>query len=163
MRSVFGFCVLAAIVAVPIGAQSAAGMGAMQYYVGTWTCSGGPIGQKPVNATVTYTLDDNVMRQWVTIAPQGRMTKPYVLNSTTTWDAKNRRYAQAGLDSDAEWWISYAKPFSGHVEEWTEHSKSSGKLGKSTTTRTSDAAFTFASYPSTSAAKPDFRVSCHRS
>ncbi|MBV8531154.1 MAG: hypothetical protein JO104_07530, partial [Candidatus Eremiobacteraeota bacterium] len=55
-------------------------MAAMQYYVGAWTCTGGPVGQKPTTANLTYTLDDNVLRQWVNVSPQGKMTKPYVLS-----------------------------------------------------------------------------------
>jgi hypothetical protein len=151
------------LVAVPLVAPSASGMAVMQYYVGSWSCLGGPIGVKPVNASVTYTLDDGVMREWVHIAPAGEMKRPYVLNATTTFDAKNQRYVQAGLDSDAAWWISYAQPFSGDIERWTEHETSTGKLGRSETTRTSQAAFTFLGYQTYTATRPNFRITCKRS
>jgi hypothetical protein len=162
LRNALVLLALAAIVAVPAGAQSATGMAGMQYYVGTWSCTGGPIGQKPANATLTYTLDDGVLRQWVNVTATGNMKKPYVLNATTTYDAKNGRYVQVGLDSDAAWWVSYAKPWTGNTESWTDHSTSSGKLGKSETVRTSQNAFTFTGYATISATKPNFHVACRR-
>ena len=113
MREFSGLFLFAAILIAPIGARSETGMASMQYYVGTWTCTGGEIGEAATTATLTYTLDDGVLRQWVNVPVQGKMKKPYVLNSTTTYDVKNSRYVQAGLDSNAAWWISYAKPWSG--------------------------------------------------
>jgi len=162
MRKILGVFVLAAISTVPAGAQSA-GMTAMQYYVGSWTCTGGPIGQKPVTANVTYTIDNGVMREWVMVAAQGKMKKPYVLSNATTYDTKNGRFVQAGVDSDAAWWVSYAKPWSGNSEVWMDHANSTGKLGRGEVSRTDHNDFTFNGYPSASAAKPNFRVTCKRS
>ncbi|HZV77209.1 MAG TPA: hypothetical protein VFF63_05605 [Candidatus Babeliales bacterium] len=155
-------CILAVIVGVPIGARPASGSAALQYYVGSWSCTGGPIGQTPVKAAVTYTLDDGVMREWVTISPQGKMKKPYVLSIATTYDAKNGRYVQDGVDSDAAWFVSFAKPWSGNTEQWADHTTSSGKLGHGQTVRSQNS-FVYTGYPSLTATKPDFHVACQRS
>jgi hypothetical protein len=135
-------------------------MATMQYYVGTWTCVGGEIGKKPSTAAVRYWLDDTVLRQWVSIPPQGTM-KAYELNATTTWDAKNGRYVQVALDSTAVWWVTYGK-VSGATETWTDHMNSTGKLGQGEISRTNAGTFSFASFDTIGAAKPNFRVICKK-
>ena len=79
MRNSLAALVLAVVFAAPAGAQSTVGMGAMQYYVGTWSCMAGSIGTPPSKATSTYTLDGGIMRQWVEVPAQGKMTKAYHL------------------------------------------------------------------------------------
>ena len=54
---------LAAALTAPAGAAGG-GMDAMKYYVGSWTCTAGSTNQQPVSATVEYTLNDGVLRQW---------------------------------------------------------------------------------------------------
>ena len=82
--------------------------------------------------------------------------------AATTYDVKNGRYVQAGLDSDAAWWVSYAKPWSGDTEVWIDHANSSGKLGRGEQTRTNENAFSFSGYSTASATKANFHVICHR-
>ena len=55
MRFLALFAFVAAAV-TPAGAQTPGGMAAMQYYVGTWACTGGGAGEPPSNATATYTI-----------------------------------------------------------------------------------------------------------
>jgi hypothetical protein len=160
MKSILAIALLAAAALAPTAARSANQMAAMQYYVGSWTCVGGVVGKKSTTANVRYWLDNGLMRQWVGISGQGMM-KAYELNATTTWDPKNGRYVQAGLDTDAQWWISYGK-VSGSSETWTEHATASGKLGRDEVSRTSDSAFTFASFETIAASKPYFRVVCKK-
>ena len=69
---------LFAIAALPAAAQSGAGTSALQYYVGTWSCMGGPPGQPPSKATITYTLDSGILRQTIDAPMQGRMKKAYM-------------------------------------------------------------------------------------
>jgi hypothetical protein len=112
---------------------------------------------------LTYTLDSGLMREWVVVPAQGKMKTPYVLGITTTYDAKNGRYVQAGLDSTAVWWVSYAKPWMGNTEQWTDHANSSGKLGRAEAVRSDQNTFVFASYTTIASMKPGFRATCHRS
>lgn len=160
-RFLAAFALLVATLA-PNAASSAIGMSSMQYYVGSWTCVGGPLAQTPVHATLTYTLDEGVLRQWVVVAAQGKMKSAYVQNTTTTYDPKNERFVQVSLSNDVAWDVAYAQPWTGNVEVWTDHQSSSGKLGRSETTRTNQNSFTAVGYPTVNATKPDFRATCRR-
>lgn len=139
------------------------GMAAMQYYVGTWSCQAGPIGSPPNTATATFTIDSGVMRQWVLVPAQGKMKSPYVLSIATTYDAKNGRYVEALLDNGANWTVSFAQPWTGNTEQWTDQSSSDGKLGHSQTVRTDQNSFTFTGYPTVTSTTPVFQGTCNRS
>jgi hypothetical protein len=162
LKRTLGFVVLAALAGVPAGAQSTSGMAAMQYYVGSWSCVAANVGQKPVKATATFAMDSGVLREWVVVPAQGKMTKPYALALSISYDAKNKRYVQATLDNLAGWTISYAAPWAGNTEQWTDHASDSGKLGHSQTVRTNQGSFSLEGYASMTAAKPNFKGSCTR-
>lgn len=165
MRKALALSVSVVVVAfaAPAGAQSAAGMGAMRYYVGTWSCVAGPIGRPPVKATATYSLDSGILREWVAVPVQGKMKKPYTISFAITYEAKHRRYVQATLDNDASWSISYAKPWTGNTEQWMDQSNDQGKPARSQTIRTNANSFAFTGYPTLTATKPNFTGMCHRS
>lgn len=147
---------------LPIAAQSASGMAAMQYYVGSWTCHGGMTADPPTKATSTYTMDGNVLRQWVVVAAGGKMTQPYYVAFALSYDAKNHRYSQAGVDNMGNWWVSYAPPFTGNAEHWTDTASSSGKLGWGQGVRVDQNTSTYTGYETKTSTKPNFKVTCTR-
>jgi hypothetical protein len=147
----------------PASAQPATGMAAMQYYVGTWSCQAGVIGKLASKSTVTYTLDSGLLREWVDVPPQGKMTTPYLNSIATSYDAKKRRYVQTGTDNEGNWWVSFAEPWTGNTEHWTNHAFSDNNIRRYEWTRTSRNTFRFTEYPSRTATKPDFRGTCNRS
>ena len=56
------------LVAAPAGAQMMSGtssMSGMQYYVGTWSCMAGSVGQPQSKATATFTMESGLLRQYV--------------------------------------------------------------------------------------------------
>jgi hypothetical protein len=163
MKNALGLFILAIIFVTPIAAEPAAGISAMQYYVGTWSCLGANTGQKPNKALLTYTLTDGVLHEWVNVPAQGKMTTSYEISIATTYDAKNARFVQTGLDSLSAWWVSYAKPWSGNTEQWADHANSTGKLGHASATRTDQNTFSFEAYPTLTSTAPNFRATCHRS
>jgi hypothetical protein len=146
-----------------MGAQSMTGMGTLQYYVGTWSCMAGQVGEAPQKASATYTMDSGVLREWVDVPPQGKMKNAYVASAAEAYDAKNHRYIETWLGNDADWSISYAKPWTGKTEVWLDHASSAGKLSRSETVRTDQDHFTFTSYSSTTSMKAFFKGSCTRS
>lgn len=146
----------------PLSAQSATGMAAMQYYVGSWSCVATQTGQAPTKATLTYTLDSGLLRQWVEVPAQGKMKSPYVLAVVTSYDAKHGRYVQTNNDNTAAWSTTYAQPFTGNTEMWVDHANSTGKLGRGTVVRTDQNSFAFTGYPALTG-KPNFKAVCHRS
>jgi len=160
MRFLAFFAFVAAAVA-PAGAQTPGGMAAMQYYVGAWTCTSGAPGEPP--STATYSIENDILRDSVVVPPQGKVTAPYQLNIVTAFDAKNNRYVQTQVDTQASWSVSFAKPFTGNTEEWVDNVTYDGKLGHVEVVRTDQNAFTIAGYSTMSQAKPDFNVTCHRS
>ena len=152
-----------AVIIVPAGAQAATGMAAMQYYVGTWSCSAGNVGQTPSKATATYALDSGVLQGSVLVPAQGKMTKPYAFSAATSYDSKSGRYVQTSLDNQSVWSVSYAKPWTGNTEMWMDHASSTGKLTHGTTVRTNATSFSFAGYPTLTSTTPNFKGSCTRS
>jgi len=102
-----------------------------------------------------------VMRTMIVVPAQGKMKKAYVQSGTTTYDSKNERYVGVSLDNENMWGVSYAKPWTGDTEAWTDHASSSGKLGHSTTVRSSADAFVYTGYPSMTG-KADFKATCHK-
>jgi hypothetical protein len=159
MRFLVLFALIAAA-AAPAGAQTTAGMAAMQYYVGTWACVAA--GEPDSNSTATYAIENGVMRDSVVIPAQGKMTAPYQLTIVTTFDPKNGRYVQTSLDNQATWAVSFAEPFTGNTEEWVNNATFDGKLGRVELVRTDRNAFDIIGYSTISQAKPDYKVSCHR-
>ncbi len=150
---------LVALVA-PAGASPMSGMSTMQYYVGSWNCSAGNVGQPMSKATATFTLDNGLLREWVVVPAQGKMKNTYVLSIATTYDAKANRFIETQTDNMGNWTASYAKPWMGTTEDWTDHASADGKLGHSQTMRTSASSFSFVAYPTISSMKAVFKGSC---
>jgi hypothetical protein len=159
MRFLLLFAFIAAAVA-PAAAQTPAGMAAMQYYVGSWTCAA--VDEPDSNSTATYTIENGVMRDLVLVPAQGKMTTPYELAIATVFDAKNNRYVQTSVDNQATWAVSFAKPFTGNTEEWVNTASFDGKLGRVQVVRTDAKTFSIIGYSTTTQPKPDFTVTCHR-
>jgi hypothetical protein len=149
------------VAALGAPANAAGGMSSLEYYVGSWTCVAGNVGEKPVNATVEYTMNAGVLREWVLVPVQGKMKSPYGLSIVQSWDAKHGRYVSASNDNMGGWSVSYAKPWSGNTEEWVDHA-SAITPGHSTTVRDSANAFHFMSYPTTTSMKANFKGSCKK-
>jgi hypothetical protein len=163
LRTILALFVVLGSVVAPAAAQSTGGMAAMQYYVGTWSCMAGNVGQPPSKATATYTIDSGLMREWVVVPAQGKMTKPYMLSIATSYDAKKGRYVDTQVDNLAGWTVSFAPPWTGNTEQWTDQASSTGKLGHGQTVRTNRNSFSFVGYPTITATKPDFKGTCTRS
>lgn len=163
MKRALALAVLAFAFAAPAGAQPATGMAAMQYYVGTWNCVAGPVGSPQSTATATFTIDAGVMREWVFVPAQGKMTTPYALSTATTYDAKNGRYVETFLDNQGAWSISVAKQWTGNTEQWSDQTTADGKLGHAQTIRTDQNNFSFTGYPTPTSTTPNFQGKCTRS
>jgi hypothetical protein len=123
----------------------------------------GNVGQPPSHATATYALDGGLLREFVLVPAQGKMTSPYTLQIAITYDAKRHRFAQTGLGNDGEWWVSYAKPWSGTTESWIDHATANNKPGHSENVRESSNHFSFMSWDAPTGGKVNFKGSCTRS
>ena len=166
MKKSLGTLVLILAFATPAGAQmtgsSASGMDAMQYYVGSWSCMAGEVGQPPQKASATYTLDSGVLHEMVNVPAQGTMKTPYVASSAETYDAKKHRYVETWLGNDAGWSVSNMGSISGNTEHWADQANSTGKLGRTMTVRTSQNRFDFTGYPTVTSTKANFKGYCTR-
>lgn len=155
------FLALFAIAAFPAAAESASGASALQYYVGTWSCTGQATGQPPVRATLTYTMDSGVLHGTIDAPMMGKMKKPYVSSDSTTYDAKNNRYLVAGASNDPAAWTGMWT-LSGNVETGRDLYVASGKLGRSQTVRNSGRMYTYTAYNTVASTKPNFRATCRK-
>ena len=148
---------------IPAESQSETGMAAMQYYVGKWACSTGSVGRAPHKTIETYTIESGIMREVYLTPVQGSMTKPYTSDLLTAYDSKNERYVAADLDDGGDWTIADIT-LNGNVEQWTYRWDNTGKTtGRGTAIRSDHNHFTFTSYPTLTATKPDFKEVCERS
>jgi hypothetical protein len=154
---------LAVISCVAAKAQAATGMAAMQYYVGTWSCLTGSVGRTTYKTVEIYTIESGIMREVYLTPVQGSMKKPYALNLLTAYDSKNERYVAAYLDDGGDWTIADIT-LNGNVEQWAYRFDNTGKItGRGTVIRSDHNHFTFTSYPTLAATKPDFKEVCERS
>ena len=163
MRKTLGLFAFAVIFAAPNCAGAASGAAALQYYVGTWSCQAGAIGKPARKSTVIYAFDAGLLREWVDVPPQRKTATPYLNSIATSYDAKKGRYVQTGTDNEGFWWVSFAEPWSGNTEQWTNLVSSDNAIRRYTWVRTNRNTVSFIEYPSRTAAKPDFRGTCSRS
>jgi len=166
MKSLLLFVAALAIAAAPAAAQMSAqgpsDVGNLKYYVGSWSCMAAQTGEKPMHADATYTLDSGLLREFITVPATGKMKYPYTLQIAEHYDAKNHRFVDVGLGNDGGWWVSYAKPWSGSTESWTDHATNDNKLGRGETTRDSANQFSFMNWDKVVGGKVVFKGSCTR-
>jgi len=162
MRKILAFSAFAAIAtAIPAGAQPAAGMSAFDYYVGAWTCAGGPTSRPPAqNVSFTATMDGGVLRELVSVPVQGDIKTPISVSMAISYDGKGH-YVQTQQDSFGFWEVSSAPTWTGNTEEWTDLAISDGKLGHGQKLRADRDHFTSTGYGPTGAT-PTFKASCQR-
>ncbi len=158
IRAVF---ILALVAAAPAVAQPTGGMSAMGYYVGTWTCVAGPVGKPQANATATYVMNGGVLNENVSVPVQTGMKASYSLSFAISYDGKGR-YIQTSLDNYGGWGVSFAPPWTGNTEQWTDLSTNDGKLGHGQTVRTDNDHFAFTSYGTPTGTTPTFQGTCQR-
>lgn len=163
MRKIFALFAFAAVAtATPSGAQPAAGMGALDYYVGTWACVGGPTRlSQPAHVTVTHVMNGGVLSGSVSVPAQTGIKAPISVSLATSYDGKGR-YIQTSLDNSGVWRVSYAKPWTGNTERWTDLTTSDGKLGHGETVRTDHEHYTVTRYGTPTATTPNFKATCQR-
>jgi hypothetical protein len=162
MKSFLVVAILAIALAAPASAQQATGMGAMTYYVGTWTCLGGPVGVPPAKATLTYVMNGSILNQNVSVPVQPGISSALTFSFSLSYDGAKGQYVQTALDESGSWSVSSAKPWTGNTEEWTDVSSADGKLGRGEAVRTDQTHYTFTGYPTLSGSAPNFKVSCLR-
>jgi hypothetical protein len=145
----------------PIRAQAANPMDALRFYIGRWSCLERKGGDSPLSSTFTFTLESNLMRQWITRPTQGSMQAPYVVNSTFAYDAARQRYVQTEMDNDAAWYVSIAEPSQGNTIHWVDLASSTSP-SRWNMTRVDNMSFTVESFAKASDKTPNYTASCKR-
>lgn len=112
---------------------------------------------------MTYTFDYGLLHEWVDVPRQGKMTKPYLNSIAISYDSEKRRYVQTGMDNEGDWWVSFAEPWTGNIERWTNLVSSDNRTRHYQWVRTNQNTYSFTEYPSPSSTKPDFKGTCSRS
>jgi hypothetical protein len=161
MKQILAAFILTLVAVAPASAQQAGGMSAMGYYVGTWTCVGGPVGLPPATATVTDVMNGGVMNGSVSIPVQAGMKVPYSASLVTSYDGKGR-YIQTFLDDHGIWSVSYAPTWTGNTEQWTDLTTSDSKLGHGEAVRTDNDHYTYTGFGTPTGTTPNFKIACQR-
>ena len=162
MRVITLATLLSFVSITPAAAQSASGMDAMKYFVGTWTCKGAMAAGPTLDITLKFVMDSGILREWDEVRIPGTAA-PYTISKSIAYDAKNGRWVQVQGDVDGTWIVSYLKPWTGNTEEWLGQASFDGKLGRNETIRTSANEFGFKNYANPEATKPDLDGTCTRS
>jgi hypothetical protein len=161
VKPILAVFVWALVAIAPAGAQQAGGMSAMSYYVGTWTCVGGPVGTPPANASVTAVMNGAVLNSSVSIPVQPGIKMAYYVTFATSYDGKGR-YIQTTLDSYGSWSVSNAPTWTGNTEQWTDLTTSDGKPGHGEAVRTDNDHYTYTGYGTPTGTTPNFKITCQR-
>lgn len=161
MKQFLAVLVFALVSVAPAGAQTPDGMSAMSYYVGSWTCVGGPVGAPPANATIAAVMNGGVLNSSVTVPTQPGMQQALNVTFAISYDGKGH-YAQTTLDSTGAWSISSAPTWTGNTEQWTDVASSDGKLGHGTVVRADNDHYTFMGYSTPTGTTPAFKTVCQR-
>ena len=162
MKTTLMICMLIIAASVPAGAQPTGGMSALNYYVGTWACIGGPTKYAPLKATITVAMSGGLMVETVNVGVQAKMDTAYIQNVAVSYDPKAAAYSRTSNDNLAEWSVSKATPWTGNTETWSDVTSSDGKLSHFQTVRTDQDHFTSVGYPTATDTTPDFKATCQR-
>jgi hypothetical protein len=163
VKSLLAICILVAVSSAPAFSQTSAGGDALNYYVGTWTCVGGPTDTPAVKATITAAINEGLLTQHVSVPVQAGMTSAFSQTFTMAYSPITKTYNQVEIDGFGGWGVSKANPWTGNTEEWTDVATATGKLGRGQTVRTDQNHFTTVGYASATATAPNFKATCERS
>jgi hypothetical protein len=119
-------------------------------------------GEAPQKATAVYALENGLMTETVNVPPQGNMKSAYHANAAITYDAKAHRYVETWLGNQADWSVSNMLAMEGNTEHWADTQNSTGKLGHTVVTRTSQNRFDFEGYPTLTSTKAILKGTCTR-
>jgi hypothetical protein len=152
--AVFAAIAVSLTLTATLPARPATGMEAMRYYVGTWSCIWGAIGEEPYHFTSTYTMSDGILRTWIS-------SKGYAQSGSITYDSKNHRYINSAVGNDGTWYVAYAT-ISGRTESSIDRVTSDGALGRLIILRTSSTSFSSTVYSAVSGGKVVVKAACRR-
>ena len=153
--------ILLLLAAISGRAEAADPMGALQFFVGTWSCIEHQPNKPPLSSTFTFAMESGLLRQWIVRPKQGSMRAPYVVNSTFAYDSTHRRYVQTEMDNEAAWWVSAADSWQGDTLHWVDLSTST-TLSRWEMTRVDPATFTIRSFSKRDDPAPSYTASCKR-
>jgi hypothetical protein len=162
MKLLLGLSVLVVLGAAPAFAQTPSGTDALKYYVGTWSCLGGPVGAPAVKATITAVMNDGLLTEHVNVPMQSGMTGALSQTYTIAYNPIAKGYNQIEIDNFGGWGVSKADAWPGHTEEWDELAKSDGRLERDETVRTDQNHYTSTGYASLTDTVPNFKAVCER-
>jgi hypothetical protein len=163
VKPLLAICILVALSAAPALSQTPGGADAFSYYVGSWSCLGGPTDSPAVKAAVTAVMNDGLLTQHVSVPVQPGMTAALSQTYTVAYSPVTKVYNQVQINNFGGWSISKASPWTGNTEEWTDVATAEGKLGRGQTVRTDQNHYTITGYESATAAAPNFKATCERS
>ncbi len=103
MKPLLAICILVAISAAPALSQTSPGGDALSYYVGTWTCVGGPTDTPAVKATITAVINEGLLTQHVSVPVQAGMTSAFSQTFTVAYSPITKTYNQVEIDGFGGW------------------------------------------------------------
>jgi hypothetical protein len=163
VKPILAICILVALSSATALSQTPGSADAFTYYVGTWSCLGGPTETPAVKATVTAVINDGLLTQHVSVPVQTGMTAAFSQTFTAAYSPVTKAYNQVAIDNFGGWQASKASPWTGNTEEWADVASADGKLGRAQTVRTDQNHYTVTGYASATATAPNFKVTCERS
>lgn len=107
---------------------AAAGLAALEFYLGSWSCAVSARSGAPFRADVTFARDGAQMIRTAVTVPARPGHAAFSESQLTTWEANRGVFVQVSLGSDASWSVSEAAPWSGNVETWRDVATDDGTL-----------------------------------
>jgi hypothetical protein len=151
-----------ALTAAPAAAQTADPASAFTYYVGTWSCLGGPTETPAVKATITASINDGLLTEHVSVPVQTGMEMALSQLFTVAYSPFSKGYNEIEIDNFGGWRAAKASPWTGNTEDWTDVASADGKLGRVQVVRTDQNHFTSTGYATPTDTAPNFKATCQR-
>jgi hypothetical protein len=122
-------------------------MSAMNYFIGSWNCTGGPVGQPAGKAVVAYEMElgGDIVQESLDVAAMGKNPGFRDLGSIA-YDAKKHRFSSAGVDSMGGWGVSWSAGWKGDTITWTDIATADGDLGRIVATKAGATAYDLLGY-----------------
>jgi len=148
-------------VAADESAAATGPLGAMNYFAGSWNCTGGMLGKPAGKAVVSFELElGSIYQESVDVAAMDKQPAYHFLGSVA-YDAKKHRLIGAGIDQMGSWGVSWTAGWVGNVLTWRDIVTADGDLGREVITKSGAATYDDVGYAKVSGVeKAVFKAHC---